>query len=114
MPTPVDFVGTVSRGSISDAELIKTFAAFLDYYWPEKGEELRWEFSEVFDSLKNPSHWTDDEWEPPEELSQVAGELVNVIYWDALDDLSPEGYFFGENPKDANDIGYWPIGEEDE
>jgi len=107
MPTSVDFVGTVSRGLISDAELLKTFAAFLDYYWPEKGEELRWEFSEVFDSLKNPAYWTGDKWRPPKDISDVAGELVDVIYWDALDDLSPEGYFFGANPKDVNDLGYW-------
>ena len=108
MVTPVDFVGTVSRGSISDAELIKTFAAFLDYYWPEKGEELRWEFSEVFDSLKNSSHWTGDEWEPPPYIAYLA--VRHLIYgnmWIALNELSPEGYFFGENPKDINDLGYW-------
>ena len=109
MPIPVDFVGTVSKDSLNNEDLIKTFMAFLDYYWPEKAEEIRWEFSEVFDSLKNPIHWTKDGWEPPEYISGLAAHLIYGELWDALNELAPAGYEFCENPKDFTDFGYWPI-----
>ena len=109
MPIPVDFVGTVSKGSIIFVDLIKTFMAFLDYYWPEKAEELRWEFSEVFESLINDSHWVDDDWEPPGRINEFASHLVYGELWDALNELAPPGYQFCENPKDFTDFGYWVI-----
>ena len=111
MPIPVDFVGTVSKDSMNNEDLIKTFMAFLDYYWPEKAEEVRWEFSEVFVSLKNRIHWTDDGWEPPEDIIEITGHLIYGKLWDALNELSPPGYAFCENPKDFTDFGYWAIRE---
>lgn len=109
MPIPVDFVGTVSKGSMYPEELIKTFMAFLDYYWPEKAEELHWDFSEVFNSLKNSSDWVDDGWQPPERITELAAHLIYGELWDALNELSPTGYEFCENPNDFTDFGYWPI-----
>lgn len=109
MPNPVDFVGTVSKNSMNNEDLIKTFMAFLDYYWPEKAEELRWDFSEVFDSLKNPTDWMDESWQPSEHITELAAHLVYGEIWDALDELSPTGYKFCENPKDFTDFGYWEI-----
>ena len=111
MPIPVDFVGTVSKDSLNNEDLIKTFMAFLDYYWPEKAEEIRWEFSEVFDSLKNRIHWTDDGWEPPEHINELAAHVIYGELWDALNELAPVGYEFHENPKDFTDFGYWSIEE---
>lgn len=109
MPIPVDFVGTVSKDSMNNKDLIKTFMAFLDYYWPEKAEELRWEFSEVFSSLKNPNHWMNDDWQPPEHITEFAAHLVYGELWNALDELAPTGYKFCENPKDFTDFGYWKV-----
>ena len=107
MPNPVDFVGTISKDSLNNEDLIKTFMAFLDYYWPEKAEELRWEFSEVFDSLKNPVDWTDDGWETSEHIAELGVQLIYGKIWDALNKLAPKGYQFCENPKDFTDFGYW-------
>ena len=114
MPIAVDFVGTVSKGSINNEDLIRTFMAFLDYYWPEKAEEFRWEFSEVFDSLKNPSHWRlgppdDSGWGPPLNIGELAAHLIYGEIWDALNELAPKGYQFCENPKDFTDFGYWEV-----
>ena len=109
MPIPVDFVGTVSKDSLNNEDLIKTFMAFLDYYWPEKAEELRWNFSEVFVSLKNPTDWTDKGWEPSEHIAELGVNLVYGAIWDALNELAPKGYQFCENPKDFTDFGYWEV-----
>lgn len=107
MPNPVDFVGTVSKGSMNNEDLIETFMAFLDYYWPGKAEELRWDFSDIFKSLKNLDHWTDDGWQPPEDIFEFAAHLVYGELWDALNELAPTGYQFCENPNDFTDFGYW-------
>ena len=105
----VDFVGTVSKDSLNNEDLIKTFMAFLDYYWPEKAEEFRWLFSEVFDSLKNPLHWIEDSWKPPEGIADLSAHFIYDELWDALNELAPAGYEFRENPEDFTDFGYWEV-----
>lgn len=112
MPNPVDFVGTVSKDSLNNEDLIKTFMAFLDYYWPEKAKDFRWEFSEIFESLVNPSHWVAQSWKPVEYIVDFAAHFLYGELWDALDALAPPGYKFCENPKDFTDFGYWEMKNE--
>ena len=42
---------------------------------------------------------------------QVSYFLMEVLF-DALDDLSPQGHYFGSHPGDGSDFGFWPIEEE--
>ena len=39
----------------------------------------------------------------------VRDEILNWEVYNLLNELAPDGYYFGCHPGDGSDIGFWPI-----
>ena len=94
-------IGSVSHGTMREEDLIPTFLEKLRELDPQRAEEIQ----EDVDKL---------------ELEQLAGygtyyteESKNDASWvlmelfDALEECAPEGCYFGSNPGDGADYGFW-------
>lgn len=93
----VDYAGSVSSGTLRTEDLAPAFIAELRRHWPEKATELEaaWDRGEgAWDVVGD-------------EPEQVVSELI-----DALNEVAPEGYYFGAHWGDGADFGWWP-GEDD-
>jgi len=82
----VDFVGTVSSGTMRPDDLIPEFLYVLELHWPEKAQELVEEYDGSEDD--------DDYW------------LLDALF-DALNEVAPEGFYFGASTGDGADYGFW-------
>ncbi len=51
-----------------------------------------------------------DDW-PQDFDDDVASELIEELF-DALNEVAPEGCYFGAHPGDGSDFGFWESGEE--
>ena len=50
---------------------------------------------------------------PNDNTREMASDLVEELF-DALDSLSPPGYYFGATEGDGSDFGFWKNPEEDD
>lgn len=87
------YAGTVSHGTLRNEDLIPKFEEVLDKLDHDELVRLRYRMegqpgdSEDFDEY-----------------------VVNLI--DALNEVAPEGYYFGSVEGDGSDFGFWKMGEE--
>jgi hypothetical protein len=95
--------GSVIQGTTRPYDLIASFMAVLQEYnsdlwvkWTTPGT------LEYVDILRFPG----DPWWESDEAYDV---VLNLI--DALDELSPPGFFFGAHSGDPTDYGFWPISQ---
>lgn len=95
--------GSVSQGTLRPYMLIGRFMAVLQEYNPELW--VTWTTPgtlEYVDTLRPAG----DPWWDSDEAFDV---VLNLI--EALDKLSPPGFFFGAHSGDPSDYGYWPVSE---
>ncbi len=85
---------TVSHGTMLARDLIPAFADMLPASDPLKERATR-EFLLAFED------GTED----------GLDDLVNELF-DALDEIAPEGCYFGAHPGDGSDYGFWAIDED--
>lgn len=95
--------GTVSHGTMRPEHLIPAFIAELPTSKREWYEE-RWSALQAEDAETIADVLTSQQ--------EVTDYLLDDLYSE-LEDLSPDGYYFGAHPGDGSDYGWWPI-EEDE
>jgi len=86
----VDYIGSVSSGTMRPADLIPAFLAVLDDIAPAKADAWREDWPGVEEDTE-----TDTEGYAMEEL------------FDILDGLAPPGFYFGAHPGDGADYGFW-------
>lgn len=89
----VDFIGSVSCGTMRPEDLIPKFMDILIEYNVE-----------VYNSFMS-----DPDFLIGYEENQ--GRLLDALL-DELNDLSPDGYYFGSHPGDGSDYGYWRVEED--
>ncbi len=95
--------GSISRGTFRTYDLIARFMGALQEYNPELW--VKWTTPgtlEYIDTLRP----QEDPWWITDEARDV---VLNLI--EALDELSPHGFFFGAHRDDPSDYGYWPVSD---
>lgn len=109
--TVVDFTGTVSRATMRPEDLVPAFMEVLEEYWPEKAVELTGFYGGEYGWPYSMSglHYPDP---IPEDLQEAAGYLVEDLF-DAMQEIAPEGYYFGSTPGDGCDYEFWPLDDDD-
>jgi hypothetical protein len=88
----VNFTGTVSEGTMRPEDLIPAFMEVLQQFWPERAEGITEEYS-------NDANFDYD--------SEDADWMLNESLFDALNEIAPEGCYFGSHPGDGVDYGFW-------
>lgn len=89
----VDFTGTVSHGTMRPQDLIPSFLEVLEEFEHPKAPAFR----EEWEKIEKEEDW----W------GESCGYLLNEDMFDAMNELAPEGYYFGSHPGDGSDYGYW-------
>lgn len=91
-------IGSISHGTLRTEDLLQAFADTLENLDP----------TDKYFALIREARAVDPD-------SETASYLVNEELYDALNDLAPEGTYFGAHPGDGSDFGFWPVEEwEDE
>jgi hypothetical protein len=93
--------GTVSSGTMREQDLIPRFLEVLDEHAPAKAKEL-------LDLYPNTLENLDDE----DDSDEFARGMLLSDLFEALNEIAPEGHYFGAHEGDGADYGFWP-GEED-
>jgi hypothetical protein len=80
------YTGTVSHGTLNPSHLIPDFLDLLTAFRHPEAEKIRAEIAE---------------WE-----HGVLSEL-----FEKLNEVAPEGHYFGAHPGNGSDFGFWPVEE---
>ena len=97
------YAGSISHGTMRDADLIPVFLDILEDLDPKRHLELLGEWG----WLAHYVNWEDVTSENP----QKASNLTNWLF-DELNNAAPEGYYFDASEGDGSDYGFWPIKDE--
>lgn len=81
--TPCDFPGTIISGTLRTEDLIDAFEGFLD--------------------SRNVRYKKEDSWETEDDQEWYMNEVLVF----ELEYLAPCGWYFGANPGDGANLGYW-------
>ncbi len=103
------FTGTVSRATMREEDLVPVFMEVLEVYAPVEAQrikdliedELRVSYECLVSDCEDRYVWRSD---------AVAYILFEDI-WDAMQDIAPDGHYFGAHPGDGCDYGFWPVEE---
>lgn len=89
-------IGTVISGTLKTIHLVEAFTAELEW--------LRGPTPLTTKAHKWIEHGDDEDLENPGQGEDLLDEL-----YVALDELAPEGAYFGSLPGDGADFGFWPV-----
>lgn len=92
-------VGSISHGTLRNADLLLCFASELDYL---RGND---DATKLVDGL--PTIGEDDETEI-DASREEASDLLATLF-DELDALAPPYCYFGAHEGDGSDFGFWPL-----
>src|SRR5690606_738190 len=106
---PNTFADTsLSWGTMRTPDLYDAFIPFLEEHDPKTAEEIKTEYVDVINAI---------------EEAQKEGEIYFHSYvnneeflmealFDALNEISPDGCYFGAHPGDGADYGFWSVEED--
>lgn len=100
----IDFTGTVSRASMREEDLIPSFFSVLDEYWPERAVEIEEDYAA--EGWPHGSGLILDE--PFSDVQRELAPWLTVELFEALEEIAPEGHYFGCSEGDGSDYGFWP------
>lgn len=97
-------VGSISSGTLRPDDLARAFTDELERLAPAKAAELRAEYAEAYKFLDG---------QRPLVLTVACCDLAELadVLQDALEELAPEGCYFGTLEGDGADFGFWPVQE---
>lgn len=93
--------GTLIHGTHRLQDLIPTFINALEGTNPQALERIALSYGlqlETLRELDDDHPWWD---------SEDASEMLNEDLFNALNEVAPEGYYFGTHPGDGSDFGFW-------
>jgi hypothetical protein len=88
-------LGSVSHGTMREEDLIPAFISFLRQYGPP---DIQGNLGEVEERMAADDYFTSD----------AACYDLNEDLFNFMNDVAPEGYYFGSHPGDGSDYGFWP------
>jgi hypothetical protein len=94
-----EWAGSVISATLREEDLIPAFEEVLD------SAGVEYERPPSVDKLLLSESLTDDE------LHEVACYLNDTLF-DLLDEIAPQGTYFGAHPGDGADFGFWETDEE--
>jgi hypothetical protein len=105
----VDFTGSVSSGTMREIDLLNAFLPIIKEHNPLAYDDIEDELNpfcrnDIDKILGNENHTC---WQ-----SATMTWVVNEIMWDAMNEIAPEGFYFGAHPGDGRDYGFWAIEED--
>lgn len=97
----VYFTGTVSHATMRSQDLIPAFLGVLREFHPGAHHAI---LSDIpADALEDHEH----EWWKSDDCSWILNEDI----WSAMEEIAPEGHYFGAHPGDGSDYGFWSCEE---
>ena len=92
MEKQTTITGSVSEGTMLLVNLFPKFVDVLEGIDPGQAEEFKTEYEEAIDD--------------GEDLGYILDDL-----FDALDQIAPDGHYFGASTADRASYGFWPVEE---
>lgn len=102
--------GSISHGTMRPIDLIPTFMNILKKEAPQRAQEILQNYPNLDEALTALEGGVEDE---AYFDSEEAVEVLNNEIWDAMQEIAPEGHYFGSHPGDDSDYGYWPSDDEE-
>ena len=102
--TTVKFTGTVSEGTMRPQDVLPAMMDVLKQYHPKEYQEVVGTISDEFGLTYTElcGHENHPAWQ-----DETMAWILYEVAWDAMNDIAPDGYYFGANPGDGADYGYW-------
>lgn len=102
----VDFTGTVTSLTMRVQDVLPALMDVLVKYYPEAYKvvtsaisiELDTGYTEICNDHDDPA------WD-----TEIISWITHEIAWDAMEEIAPEGYYFGAHAGDGCDYGFWKI-----
>lgn len=102
--------GSISHGTMRPIDLIPTFMNILKKEAPQRAQEILQNYPDLDEALTALEGGVEDE---AYFDSEEAVEVLNNEIWDAMQEIAPEGHYFGSHPGDGSDYGYWSSDDEE-
>lgn len=94
---------SISHGTHRTVDLVESFIdALVDLRHP-KAKQYQKEAGALLEKVY-------EEGEEEEDALEQLDYLLHEDLYDALDELAPNGYYFGAHPGDGSDFGFWKEG----
>ena len=106
---------SLSHATMRPEDLIPAFCRFLRLQAPTVLNEIIEDYKDLpwmNDSLNFPEDTQYLRWDIPPELCQSVMYLCEDTLFDSLNDIAPEGCYFGSHPGDGSDYGFWECEED--
>lgn len=108
-------LGSISHGTLRTQDLFDAFTSTLDEFAPERSLEIEREYQDAYTIMSIGGnerdvlmHYLNDE------MNETLSYLVNEVLFDALNEVAPEGAYFGTLEGDGSDFGFWPIEDDND
>lgn len=98
--------GTVSHGTMRYVDLIPTFWKYVHRHNPDALLPLIRDDYDLYCGIVD----ADSDSDLSDKDMEDAGHLLATLF-DAMNDLAPEGYYFGAHEGDGRDYGFWEVDE---
>ena len=95
-PQVVRFVGTVSSATMRAEDLLPKFAHVLEKFGMKRSALTARAATRLL-AMK-----PDDA-----DVQELVSVVLNDEIWDAMNEIAPEGYYFGAHEGDGADYGFW-------
>lgn len=102
--------GSISHGTMRECDLIPTFMDTLRDYSPARAAAITDEYGAAF--IERCSTEDGLDYSLINEMDRQSWLLESLF--DALDDIAPDGHYFGAIEGDGSDYGFWATDEDDE
>jgi hypothetical protein len=116
MTTATPELGTLSEGTMRPEDLIPRFMDALGQYAPHRADALRAIYPVTIQTIETgtpPEHPSDLHEQAWEHRHETAAQMLLDDLFEALNEIAPEGAYFGAHEGDGADYGFWPAPEED-